>query len=210
MNRFATAFALLALVSACAKRASEQSVGRHDARTRPVPTSRRPTIDPKSTEAAVELARAFTRLIDCRQFNEAYMLLGANAPARSRFDDDFSHFSNLRVTLGTAGLQDGAAGSIYVSIPLTVAGRRDGRDISRSADLAMRRVNDVPGSTDAERHWHIDRINWRKKINCPGRTRPYWHRRLRRVRRLLHCFPHLTAVPSRQNHRRTTKCPQPR
>lgn len=106
------------------------------------------------------LARAFARMLNARQFNQAYMLLGAKAPLRTGFDNDFSKLSDLRVRLGTAGLQEAEAGSTYVSVPLNIAGRRGTQDISRKATAVMRRVNDVTGSTEAERHWHIDRIDW--------------------------------------------------
>jgi hypothetical protein len=33
-----------------------------------------------------------------------------------------------------------------------------GDTFSRDASIILRRVNDVPGSTEAERHWHIERI----------------------------------------------------
>jgi hypothetical protein len=32
--------------------------------------------------------------------------------------------------------------------------------VSRSGKAILRRVNDVPGSTEAQRHWHIERIDW--------------------------------------------------
>ena len=31
----------------------------------------------------------------------------------------------------------------------------------RPADIILRRVNDVPGSTEAQRRWHIERIEWK-------------------------------------------------
>jgi hypothetical protein len=119
-----------------------------------------PTIDPKSTEAAEELVRSFARLLNTGNFNEAYMLLGPSAPPRAQFDRDFSRYTDVHVTQGAAGDQEGAAGSIYLSVPLTVSGTTDGREVTRSATAILRRVNDVPGSTEAERHWHIERIDW--------------------------------------------------
>jgi hypothetical protein len=100
------------------------------------------------------------RLINEGKFNEAYMLLGSAAPPRSDFDRQFTRYSHLKVTAGSAGDQEGAAGSIYISIPLTVSGELDGKHSTRSATAILRRVNDVPGSTEAQRHWHIERIDW--------------------------------------------------
>jgi hypothetical protein len=127
---------------------------------RPKPTPLQPTVDPKSSEAAEELVGSFVKLLDTGKFDEAYMLLGTGAPPRKQFDSDFSRYSDLHVTAGKAGDQEGAAGSIYLSVPLTVSGKLDGKTTSRSATAILRRVNDVPGSTEAQRHWHIERIDW--------------------------------------------------
>jgi hypothetical protein len=124
------------------------------------PTATKPTIDPKSSEAAEELVRHFAALLNGGKFDEAYMLLGPGAPPRGQFDRDFSRYSDLKVTPGSAGDQEGAAGSIYVSVPLTVSGEANGKRASRSGTAILRRVNDVPGSTEAQRHWHIERIDW--------------------------------------------------
>jgi hypothetical protein len=124
------------------------------------PTQQRPTIDPKSTEAAGELVAHFVRLLNAGRFDDAYMLLGPAAPPRSQFDRQFSPYSDIEVTPGTPGDQQGAAGSIYVSVPLTVSGALGGKRSSRAATAILRRVNDVPGSTEAQRHWHIERIDW--------------------------------------------------
>jgi hypothetical protein len=61
--------------------------------------------------------------------------------------------------MGTPGGQEGAAGSSYISIPVQVAGHLNGKHVDRPITLIMRRVNDVPGSTEAQRRWHIDRID---------------------------------------------------
>jgi hypothetical protein len=124
------------------------------------PAAQKPTIDPKSTEAAEELTRNFVRLLNAGKFDEAYMLLGPGAPPRRQFDRNFSELSNLNVSQGAAGDQEGAAGSAYLSVPLSVSGTRDGKRVSHSATAILRRVNDVPGSTEAQRHWHIERIDW--------------------------------------------------
>lgn len=125
------------------------------------PPAPRPTIDPKSNAAAEELMQGFVRRINAGRFDEAYMLLGPNAPPRSDFDRQFAGYTNLHARMGAAGDQDGAAGSIYVTVPLTISGGLGGKRVERSADAVLRRVNDVPGSTEAQRHWHIERVDWK-------------------------------------------------
>ena len=56
---------------------------------------------------------------------------------------------------------EGAAGSIYVTIPVIFYGdAKPGEPFRRPADVILRRVNDVPGSTEAQRRWRIERIDW--------------------------------------------------
>jgi hypothetical protein len=119
----------------------------------------KPPIDAKSTAAAVQLARGFAQLLNERKFDEAYMLLGPSAVPRKDFDRQLTGIKDLRATIGTPGQQDGAAGSIYIGIPLTISGELGGKHVSWPAGLILRRVNDVPGSTEAQRRWHIDRLN---------------------------------------------------
>jgi hypothetical protein len=123
-------------------------------------TATEPTIDPKSSQAAEELVRGFARLLAAGKLDQAYMLLGPAAPPRKQFDERLAGYRDVDVSVGAAGRQEGAAGSIYVTVPLTIAGTVDGKRVSRSAKAVLRRVNDVPGSTEAQRRWHIERIDW--------------------------------------------------
>lgn len=115
---------------------------------------------PKSSEAAVALVERFAELLNGRKFGEAYLLLGPGARSPSTFRDDFSRYSNLQVAVGAPAPQEGAAGSVYISVPLTVSGSVQGERTSRTATAIVRRINDVPGSTQAQRRWHIERLEW--------------------------------------------------
>jgi hypothetical protein len=126
----------------------------------PAPTARQPVLDPKSSRAAEQLVRNFAGLLASRNFDEAYMLLGPQAPPRRQFIAPFDGYRDLSVKVGAAGFQEGAAGSVYVSVPLSISGRNRGGSLTRNADVVLRRVNDVPGSTEAQRHWHIQRLDW--------------------------------------------------
>ena len=71
-------------------------------------------------------------------------------------------YSEAHLEIGAPGDMEGAAGSIYVTVPVVFYGKqREGRDFRRPADVILRRVNDVPGSTEAQRRWHIERIDWK-------------------------------------------------
>jgi len=36
-----------------------------------------------------------------------------------------------------------------------------GESYRKPANVILRRINDVPGSTEEQRHWHIERVDWK-------------------------------------------------
>ena len=61
------------------------------------------------------------------------------------------------VTVG-AGEQDGAAGSSYYEVPVTITGlTRADKPYHLAGRLTLRRVNDVDGATPEQLRWHIER-----------------------------------------------------
>jgi hypothetical protein len=122
-----------------------------DART-PFGEPRQP-IDPKSAEAAGQVVRQFGALIEQNRLDEAAELW-SNAGAAAAFTRTLEVPTRLHI--GAPGEAEGAAGSLYISVPVVFYGDT----FRRRAKVTLRRVNDVPGSTDEERHWHIERIDW--------------------------------------------------
>lgn len=114
------------------------------------------SIDPKSIEAAGEIVQHYAALIEEKRFPDAARLWG-DAGAAASFARDLDQ-QRLHLEIGALGETEGAAGSIFTSVPVVFAGK----DFRRPATIILRRVNDVPGSTDAERRWHIERIEWDK------------------------------------------------
>ena len=83
-------------------------------------------------------------------------LIGAGKFAAALAQD-----AEVHLEIGNPGDEEGAAGSIYVTVPAIFYGNlKDGQPFRRSADVILRRVNDVPGSTAEQRRWHIERIDW--------------------------------------------------
>ena len=115
-------------------------------------------IDPKSTEAAGQVVQSFGALIEQKRWGEAEALWGDSATARA-FTAGLKTNRESHLEIGKPGDPDGAAGSIYVTVPVILYGKAaDGADFRKAADVTLRRVNDVPGSTEAQRRWHIERI----------------------------------------------------
>lgn len=116
-------------------------------------------IDPKSAEAAGQVVQSYGALIEQKRWAEANALWG-DSVAAARFEAQLAQFANVHLEIGNPGELEGAAGSIYVTMPVIFYGdQTDGQPFRRSADVILRRINDVPGSTEAQRRWHIQRVD---------------------------------------------------
>lgn len=117
-------------------------------------------IDPKSVEAAGQVVQHYGALIEQHRMAEAAKLWG-NADSASDFAVQLRRYPNVHLEIGNPGDSEGAAGSIYVTVPVIFYGEdANGAEFRRSGGVILRRVNDVPGSTEEQRRWHIERIEW--------------------------------------------------
>jgi hypothetical protein len=115
-------------------------------------------IDPKSVEAAGQVMQLYGALIEQGRWTESWKLW-SNVTAAKQFDRNWLNDSEVHLEIGDLGETEGAAGSIYTTVPLTFYGKaKSGGPFRRPAAVTLRRVNDVPGSTAAQRRWHIERI----------------------------------------------------
>ena len=129
-----------------------------DAKT---PFGPRDAIDPKSSEAAGQIVQHYGALIARGRMHDAGGLW-ASSDSASRFALQLKRYQQVRLEMRAPGDEEGAAGSIYVRVPVTFSGKdRNDVDFTRSAEVILRRVNDVPGSSEAARRWHIERIDWK-------------------------------------------------
>ena len=110
-------------------------------------------IDPKSAEAAGQVVQHYGALIEQHRFDEAARYWG-DAGAAAKFAQQLK--PDVHLEIGDLGQTEGAAGSIYTTVPVVFYGS----GYRRPASVILRRVNDVPGSTQAQRRWHIERIEW--------------------------------------------------
>lgn len=137
-----------------------------DAKTPLAPTRRslpepKGPIDPKSVEAAGQVVQQYGALIGQGRWT-ASRDLWSNADAAKQFERSFRADADVHIEIGELGDAEGAAGSIYVTEPVTFYGKtNEGSDYRRAAVVTLRRVNDVPGSTEVQRRWHIERIEWK-------------------------------------------------
>ena len=97
---------------------------------------------------------SFARAIEEREFRVAYALFEPALRERISEREFVARYEGMgRLTVRVpAGRMGGAAGSSYYEA-LIVISDPTGRKLSGS--VTLRRVNDVPGSTDYARQWHI-------------------------------------------------------
>jgi len=113
----------------------------------------------RPADAAAVVARYY-QAIDRGDFRTAYRSWGGKGAASGKtyaaFARGFARTARTRVVLGRPGRAEGAAGSTFVEIPVDVrATLKNGRAQHFRGSYVLRRVNDVPGATPAQRRWHL-------------------------------------------------------
>jgi hypothetical protein len=120
-------------------------------KTAPVPTA----ADPKSAEAAAGVVARFAELLKARRYVDAHRLWSGDSASDRDFAARFSGYSIEGAAVGAPGPLEGAAGSIYVEVPLQLFFTSGGTTGSLTGPVTLKRVNDVSGSTEEQRRWHI-------------------------------------------------------
>ncbi len=72
---------------------------------------------------------------------------------QAAFSAKWDKLTAPEVTIG-AGAQEGAAGSLYYTAPITIV---DGKRTLRG-EVTIRRVNDVDGATTEQLRWHVESL----------------------------------------------------
>lgn len=132
------------------------------------------TIDPASAQGAAQLVQGYYGLLEEGRFADAQdiwrdgTVQGDEDPAV--FARRFALLSEIHANIGAPGAPEGAAGSLYVTVPVQIYARikANGKPYYALRSVVLRRVNDVPGSTAEQRRWHIDRIgSWQQSGENP-------------------------------------------
>jgi hypothetical protein len=111
-------------------------------------------IDPKSGQGARAVAQQFCEMLKGRHYDAAHRLWSGDASTDAEFARHWAGYGKLEgCAIDEAGQLEGAAGSIYTSVPAEFFFK--GGLVKLSGSLTLRRVNDVPGSTEEQRRWHI-------------------------------------------------------
>lgn len=111
-------------------------------------------------QEAIQVIRNYYSAIDRRDYQQAYSAWDRDGAAShqsfKQFKQGFAHTASVAVEVGEPGQLDGAAGSTFIEIPVTVAAvTKNGTRQRFRGSYVLRRVNDVPGSTAEQRRWHL-------------------------------------------------------
>lgn len=119
---------------------------------------------PDSAQGAANVMQTYFALIGEGKYAQAWVLWSydgkaSGQPSAEAFAKSFGRYDQYNAEVGAPGEPEGAAGSIYVSVPVVIYGRlKSGAEVHEKGVADLRRVNDVDGSTAEQRRWHISRI----------------------------------------------------
>lgn len=111
-------------------------------------------------QAAVQTIQNYYSAINRQDYRQAYLLWdregAASQQSFEQFKQGFANTASTTVTVGEPGRVEGAAGSLYIEIPVTItAVTENGTQQQFRGSYVLRRVNSVPGSTLEEQQWHL-------------------------------------------------------
>jgi len=122
------------------------------------------SIDPDSAQGAAQVVQGYYGLLEEKRFEDAQDLWNPSTAIGAQDDAHFAArfrgFSEIHANVGAPSEPEGAAGSLYVTVPVQVYGRiaANGKPWYALRQVTLRRVNDVPGSSEEQRRWHIQSI----------------------------------------------------
>ena len=113
---------------------------------------------PESAQGAANVLQTYYALIEAGKYEEAWKLREPSAagPTAKEFAESFARYSEYHAQVGPPSEIAGAAGSLYVEVPVQTYGRtKEGKPFSSAGTVTLRRSNNVPGSTAEQRRWRI-------------------------------------------------------
>ncbi len=126
-------------------------------------------VSAKGSRGAADVLRKYYELLAAGRFEDASLLWTPNerASAMQSSEENVAQYERYDVEIGEPGRIEGAAGSLYISIPVRIqATRKTGEEVRVSGEATLRRSNDVPGATPEQLSWHVMRIELRSAADA--------------------------------------------
>lgn len=148
------------LIAGCSSPQHEASTDQSTDNASSTDTSDRPASSTSSSQSAAGVLARYFKAINDGQFDKAYALWRTQshqAPASAAaLKSQYQGVSSIQMKVTGDTRNEGAAGTIYATVPVTVTEHpRDGADKSLTGQCVLARSNNVPGSSDKARHWHL-------------------------------------------------------
>ena len=109
--------------------------------------------------AALAVLRGYYAAINARDYPRAYAAWGNDGPpgrpTPAEFAKGYANTDSVELTLGAPGRVEGAAGSRYLSVPVTIRAFERGNRLTTFEGRYTLRRSVVPGAGDASRRWHL-------------------------------------------------------
>lgn len=167
MNRFApaTLFAALALAACGGPPSTIVDEDESEALanfTPPLPPGEEidHEVEKTTPDGAVAVIEAYFEAVRSGRANEAYRMWGHDGADMGMgveaFADKVDALGEFEIVVGDPGREEGAAGSVYLEVPVKFsAATEEGIPADTDVVFTMKRVNDVPGASEDQRHWRI-------------------------------------------------------
>jgi len=129
------------------------------------PAAPPPAAPPGAQTSPAGFVARYASLLQAHKFDEAYSYLDPSMNlTKAQFENRLSGYKTIHAALGKIGPIEGAAGSLYSTVQLTLTGEKlDGSPYTVTGPVTLRRVNDVPGSTAEQRQWRIYKMDLSSK-----------------------------------------------
>ena len=113
-------------------------------------------IDPKGPDGAGQVVQRYASLIEEGKIAEAQAAWGRGIEQGVLAPPRLAALHGVHFEVGKPYDQEGAAGSSYIMVPLTLtATDKAGRLVRYAGPITLRRVNDVDGASAAQLRWHM-------------------------------------------------------
>lgn len=110
---------------------------------------------------AVAVVKAYYDAINAHDYRRAFALWGRSGPPQTfdEFEKGFADTASVSVTTGEPSRVEGAAGSRYIDVPVTItATKKSGERQTFTGTYTLRRTV-VDGAPPSERRWHLNGAN---------------------------------------------------
>lgn len=156
-------------------REGDPTAGAPDGARAGEPAAEQQAVEDGATDpaAAAAVVQRYYNAIAARDFADAYGLWSgagaASGQSREEFAAGFADTEFVEVEVGTPSRPEGAAGSVYVEVPVVVRARTfDGRAQRFEGTYTLRRST-VDGATPDQRAWRIHSAALRRRPDRPQR-----------------------------------------